>query len=129
MTISTTTTEPIDLSGHWSENYAKNALKNGIMSLDKENKFNPDKYVTRSELITYIFKVQGYKESAYRNEFADVSANDSYAKMLQTMVDKGIISKDVNFRPNDNISRQELAKSTLHYIGSVQRSGYKRLSG
>ena len=112
-----TTTEPIDLSGHWSENYAKNALKNGIMSLDKENKFNPDKYVTRSELITYIFKVQGYKETAYRNEFADVSANDSYAKMLQTMVDKGIISKDVNFRPNDNISRQELAKVLCIILG------------
>ena len=109
--------EPVDLGGHWAEEYAKNALKNGIMSLDGENKFNPDKYVTRAEMITYIFKAQGYTETAYRNEFADVNTNEPYAKMLQTMVDKGIISKDVNFRPNDNISRQELAKVLCIILG------------
>ena len=99
-----------DISGHWSEKYAKEAIDRGIMTLDSAKNFYPDKKVTRSEIITYIFRALGCTETDYRNEFGDVSASASYAKMLQTMVDKGIISKDTNFRPDDNVSRQEVCK-------------------
>jgi len=99
-----------DISGHWSEVYAKEAVEKGIMPVDSEKKFYPEKLVTRAEMITYIFKAMSFTETDYRNEFGDVSSSDSFAKMLQTMVDKGIISKDINFRPNDNVTRQEVCK-------------------
>ncbi len=116
------TTQPKDLAGHWAESYAKNAVEKGIMGVDSENKFNPDKLVTRSEMITYIFKAMGYSETAYKNEFGDVGANDKFANMLQTMVDKGIISRDVNFRPNDNVSRQEVAKILCITLGLTDKA-------
>lgn len=99
-----------DIVGHWSESYAREAVEKGIMTVDSQKNFYPDKMVTRAEMITYIFRAVGYSETEYRNEFQDVSASDSFAKMLQTMVDKGVISKDTNFRPHDNVTRQEVCK-------------------
>lgn len=109
-----------DIAGHWSENYAKEAVEKGIMPVDSAKNFYPDKKVTRAEMITYIFKAMGYSETEYRNEFQDVTAAESYAKMLQTMVDKGIISKDVNFRPNDNVTRQEVCKILSIALGFTE---------
>lgn len=99
-----------DISGHWAESYAKKVVEKNIMRIDSNNNFYPDKKVTRAEMIEYVFKAMNFTETEYRNEFSDVSSDLHYAKMLQTMVDKGIISKDVNFRPNDNVSRQEVCK-------------------
>jgi len=39
-----------------------------------------------------------------------VSSSDWFAKDVQTAVNLGIISADVKFRPNDNITREEMAK-------------------
>ncbi|MDY3929354.1 MAG: S-layer homology domain-containing protein [Clostridia bacterium] len=99
-----------DISQHWSESYANTVLEKGIMSVDENGNFNPDKSVTRAEMITYIFKALSFEEIEYRDEFEDVKKDAAYANMLQTMVDKGIISKDVTFRPEDNVSRQEVCK-------------------
>ena len=114
--------KPSDIDNHWSKEYAQYAVENNIMSMDENNNFYPDKLVTRAEFITYIFKTMGYSETEYKNEFSDVSASERYAKMLQTLVDKGIISHDVNFRPNDNISRQEVAK-VLSIILELKNNG------
>jgi len=108
---------PVDVKGHWSEKYVKNVTKNNIMPVDAGNKFYPDKMVTRAEIITYLFKAMGYSETEYKNEFADVSAESDLADKLQTFVDNGIISKDVNFRPDDNVSRQEVCKILSIMLG------------
>ena len=114
--------KPSDIDNHWSKEYAQYAVEKNIMSMDENNNFYPDKLVTRSEFVTYIFKTMGYSETEYKNEFSDVSASENYAKMLQTLVDKGIISHDVTFRPNDNISRQEVAK-VLSIILELKNNG------
>ena len=102
--------EAADMQGHWAEEFAKEMLDKGIMKLDSEKKFDPSHKLTRAEVVEYIFRALGLTQTDYKNEFEDVSKDDAYAGMLQTLVDKGIISHDVKFRPNDNITRQELCK-------------------
>lgn len=116
--------EPIksDIDNHWSKEYAQYAVEKKIMNVDENNNFFPDKFVTRAEFVTYIFRTMGYSETEYKNAFSNVSANADYAKRLQILVDKGIISHDVNFRPNDNISRQEFAK-VLSIVLELKNSG------
>ena len=46
-----------------------------------------------------------------------------FANLLQTFVDKGIISRDVRFRPDDNLSRQELCKLLSISLGMDSNNG------
>ncbi len=100
----------VDLNNHWSKEYAENMISAGIMANDSLNTFNPERIATRAEIITWFAKSAGIEPVEYTNEFNDVSVNDDFAKYLQAMVNEGIISHDTNFRPNDNITREELCK-------------------
>jgi hypothetical protein len=99
-----------DIQNHWSQQYAQKAIENGIMRTNENGMFEPDRNVTRAEIVEYIFKTMNYTETEYRGEFSDVSGDMSYANILQTLVDRGIISKDEKFRPDDNVSRQEVCR-------------------
>ena len=99
-----------DMDNHWAKETALNIVKKGIMNLDSNNSFNPQNIITRKEMVVYICKALGLEAITYQNEFEDVSSYDDFAEYLQSAVNAGIISKDVNFRPNDNIKRCEFAK-------------------
>ncbi len=98
-----------DLSGHWGEAYVNEMIDRGVMSADNNGNCKPDEFIVREEMLTYLFKALNLEATDYKNEFSDVSDGE-FAKMLQTMVDNGTISKDTTFRPGDTISREEMCK-------------------
>lgn len=97
-----------DVGGHWGYEAIKWAADNGIMPGKTETEFAPNDYATRRETIEYMAKLLGFEGSEYSGIFADVDGD--FAEILQTFVDKGIISVDTAFRPEDGLSRQELCK-------------------
>lgn len=99
-----------DLEMHWAKEQAYKMISKGIMKSDAKNVFNPDRAATRAEIITWVAKTAGIEAVDYRDEFEDVIKTDSFAGYLQAMVDEGIISHDIKFRPDDNITREELCK-------------------
>ena len=111
--------ETSDLSGHWGEKYVMDLVSRGVMSADENGKYNPDETVTRESMLTYLFKALNLEITEYTGIFNDV-ANGDFGKMLQTMVDNGTIARDVAFRPNDSISREEMCK--ILYV-SLENAG------
>ena len=109
-----------DLDGHWGETYVKEMEKRGVMKADDKGNFDPDRIVSRAEMITYLFDALGLEEAEYNAEFSDVSALDGYAGKLQAMIDNGTIASYHEFRPNDGISRQEMCK--ILYV-SLENAG------
>ena len=99
-----------DMDSHWAKATALNMVNLGVMTIDYNNCFNPQSIITRAEMVEYICKALGLDKVSYRNEFEDVTSDDNFSGYLQSAVDVGIISKDVKFRPNDNIKRCEFAK-------------------
>lgn len=108
-----------DIDGHWGEEYIKNMESKGVMTADKDGRYNPDKLVNRQDMLTYLFKAIGLKKSEYSGMFNDVTDSE-FGGMLQTMVDNGTISVDTAFRPGDSISREEMCK--ILYI-SLENAG------
>ncbi len=103
-------TEPVsDLDGHWGREYIEEMVSRGVMSADENGNHNPDTLVERKDMLTYLFKTLGLEVSEYEGIFEDVEDGE-FACMLQTMVDNGTIAIDTNFRPGDNISREEMCK-------------------
>ncbi len=99
-----------DVEGHWSAEYANDLKEKNIVFGDDKGNFNPENNVTRAEFVAMIVRALKLEQAAYTNTFDDVSVNSWYADILQTALDSGLIATDTIFRPDDNITRQEMAK-------------------
>lgn len=104
------TVQMADMEDHWAKEAAQKAVENGVMNLDENKCFNPDEIVLRKQIVEYAARAINLEQTEYKNIFEDVSGEDSFAMYLQTCVDAGIISMDTKFRPNDNMTRAEMAK-------------------
>lgn len=99
-----------DVSNHWAENYVNDLFAKGIVNGDENGKFNPDNSIKRSEFIAIAVRSASFEMSEYKDSFTDVSDNAWYAEVIQTALDNGIISPADSFRPDDLITREEMAK-------------------
>jgi len=104
-----------DIKGHWSESAVKWAIDNKIMETKAAVTFAPDEFATRKEIITYMARVLEWEKSQYKGVFSDVDGE--FGDLLQTFVDKGVISVDMKFRPDDYLTRQELSKIMAISLG------------
>lgn len=105
-----------DIKNHWGFDAIKWAVEEEIMSGKTDKAFEPNTFATRRETIEYFGKVLGFSGTEYTGIFEDVESGE-FANLLQTFVDKGVISRDVRFRPNDYLSRQELCKLLALSLG------------
>lgn len=101
-----------DIHEHWAEQNIIRLAKLGIIKGKSETIFAPEDTMTRAEFAALIRRALNLNPVLYREEFGDIDANDWFANEVQAVIDGGIMSGDTdsNFRPNDVISRQEMAK-------------------
>ena len=111
------TVEFKDISKHWAEGYINKLKRRGIVKGHPDGNFYPDLEITRAELLAMVIRALNIPESNYSGQFNDVSANDWFSGIVQASLDAGIISKDVAFRPNDSITREEIAKVIVQSAG------------
>jgi len=97
-----------DIKGHWGYEAIYWALNEKVMEKKTNETFEPETLATRQEIINCMANILGFEPTESQGIFADVEGE--FANILQTFVDKGVISVDDNFRPNDNLTREELAK-------------------
>ncbi|MBQ4517983.1 MAG: S-layer homology domain-containing protein [Clostridia bacterium] len=99
-----------DVKGHWAEEHIRAAFEAGIVTGDDKGRFNPEKAITRAELIAMAMRALGGEEAAYNRTFSDVKEGDWYAGSVAQAMAMGIISPDIWFRPNDPVTREEMCK-------------------
>jgi len=84
------------------------------------DKYNLDSNVLRQEIALISRRVSGIKEKSYCDEiFQDVwisKPNTWACKNIEALVDANLISRNLNFRPEDNISKSE---SLIMFIRSI----------
>ncbi|MBE7051759.1 MAG: hypothetical protein E7395_04230 [Ruminococcaceae bacterium] len=99
-----------DMSGHWAESYVSDLHSKGIVKGDTAGNYNPDSSITRAEFVAMVTRSLGIANVSYSGTFADVASGDWFAQNVQAALDYNLISVDNSFRPNDLITRQEMAK-------------------
>ncbi|MBQ4631015.1 MAG: S-layer homology domain-containing protein [Clostridia bacterium] len=102
-------TKLADISGHWAESDITALYNAGIIKGKQDGIFAPEDSITRSEFIALIVRVLGVPKSAISLPYSDVSESDWYFETLKSALGAGLISSDSAFRPNDIISREEMA--------------------
>ncbi|GAA3411195.1 S-layer homology domain-containing protein [Paenibacillus hodogayensis] len=99
-----------DTQSHWAkadiELLASKLLVKGVT----DSEFAPDKSITRAEFAALLVRALGLAAQS-GSPFSDVRANDWYAGAVATASKAGLIEgyEDGTFRPNQVISREELA--------------------
>ena len=101
-----------DIAGHWAEEEIKELAKEGTIKGRSETEYEPEGTVTRAEFAAMITRALGMNAQGYRGGYNDVKPGEWYAEEIQAIVDAGVMSGDAdgNFRPNEAISREEMAK-------------------
>ena len=99
---------------HWAKKYVADLYKKGLIN-GRGDGYCPEDKVTRAEWVTMMLRSAGKSgQGSYNNCFTDVNAGDWYAKDIQTAFTLGIIKgSDNGFMPNENITREQMAKIAI----------------
>ena len=110
---------------HWAFDAVNYLRWNNIVNGDTNNSFNPEKNVSRAELVKMLVCAFNVKGSTC--DFADVNSGDWFYEYVAAAFTKGLINGDgVNFRPNEDITRQDAAVIIFRF---AENSGKKYTGG
>ena len=89
---------------------------NNIMQGTSYTAFSPKANITRAMIVTMLWRLEGSPASVGA-QFKDVKADSYYANAVRWAAKNGIVLGDDvgTFRPNDNITREELAVILYRY--------------
>ena len=98
---------PVQAVEHWASDEIDFAISNGFWKLGD---FEPDSPVTRAEVAGLVSGVIGAAVPEMRNMYSDVDASTTCGREIIAVSLAGIMQgADKLFRPNDSLSREELA--------------------
>ena len=106
-----------DIADHWGEEYIIAAWKAGLVNGTTETTYSPGKPLTRGMFATLLYRLAGSPEVTAENPFTDVSENMYYADPIVWAYSCGVVkgTSATEFRPNSNITRQELVTMLRRY--------------
>ena len=101
--------EFIDVDDHWSKNAVNDMGSRLIISGVGENKFEPDKEITRGEFASILVKGLGLSEDFEKIKFNDVSEDNALYDDIVAANQYGLIKGygDETFRPSGKVKREE----------------------
>ena len=101
----------------WFHDGIHYCLENGIMNGYEDLTFREMNATTRAEIVTMLWNIEGKPVQGNALSFSDTPANEWYYDAIRWSVDTGIVNgyEDNTFKPNQEVTRQELAKILYGY--------------
>ena len=117
--------EPFDDAGRsdWFYDSVVYVYENGLMDGVSDTLFDPDGTVTRAQLVTMLWRLDGEPSVNYALPFTDVSSGEWYAEAVRWAAGEGIVNgvSETEFAPNAAVTREQLAAILHRY---AQHKGY-----
>ena len=110
-----------DIIDHWAESNIKQAMEDGW--IDTTNTFRPNDSITRAEFIKIVNRKFNFTEIEDIT-FTDVDKSAWYYEEVQKAVKAGYIkgNGDNTFKPNDKITREEVAVIITSIMNNKQEN-------
>jgi len=98
-------------AGEWFAPYVRWANANGIMQGTGGGNFSPNAPMTRAQLVTILWRIDGEPTPTHIADFSDVASGQWYTDAVNWAASRSIVSGvgDGRFAPHDNISREQFA--------------------
>ena len=102
-------------AGEWFAPYVRWANVNGIMQGTGGGNFSPNAPMTRAQLVTILWRIDGEPAPTYNADFSDVASEQWYTNAVNWAASRGIVGGvgSGRFAPHDNITREQFA-AILH---------------
>lgn len=119
--IALTPVQEQELEGHWAKAEIEELIKKGLVTGDETTSLGLKNEVTRAEYTVLLMRMLGETASTDSGvSFNDVNGNEWYADAVYRAAELGIVEgSDGNFRPNDKITREEMAVIAMRAVGDV----------
>ena len=98
-----------DTPEHWGCDYIDFTVRRGLFNGMTETTFEPNSTMKRSMLVTVLSRLAKDTENTTAYPFTDVSADKWFSHGVSFAYDKKLVDGGENFRPDDMITREELA--------------------
>ncbi|MNO34618.1 Endoglucanase precursor [compost metagenome] len=113
-----------DMNSHWSKSIVSELAAKNIIDSSYGSAFKPEQKITRAEFAVMLSRglgLLGDRETAQR--FRDVQPSTQTGDYIGAAAKAGIITgnTDATFRPNDNITREQLA---IMIIRAMEYTGH-----
>lgn len=109
-----------DTAGHWASSAIQQAGLLGMVDGYPDQSFKPDRQVTRAEFVVMMAKALNGEGNTGKLSFEDRSLIGPWAlEAIQWAVSEGLVKgyQDGSFRPNQSISRAEMAALISRFLG------------
>ena len=106
-------------TGKWYHRFVDYAIANGLLGGTGGDTFSPEGTLTRAQVITVLWRLEGEPQAANAISFTDVSDGQWYTDVIRWAVREEIMGgyDDGSFGPNNPIKWQELAAILYRYAG------------
>lgn len=107
-------------AGAWYQRYAEYMLDRGYMNGVSDTMFQPNGSVTRAQLVTILYRMEGAPGmSGMTQPFDDVQAGTWYGDAVTWAAANGIVNgvAEGQFAPNDPVTREQIAAILYRYNG------------
>ena len=112
--------------GDWYFDAVQWAVKNNITEGSGKDTFSPDVICTRTQMVTFLWRVAGSPEPKITKcDFSDVDNSAYYYKAILWAVEKGVTvgTSDTTFSPNENVTRGQTVAFLYREAGSPFETG------
>ena len=107
-----------DTKGHWAEAIIDKAEGYGLMVGDETGAFHPDEYLNRASFVTVLCQMFGWTvEKPQTPSYIDCPATHWAYGYVETARAHGVMDGSGAFRPDDQISREEMAVMLVRALG------------
>ena len=104
-----------DTLSHWACDNIDYVVRKGLFAGLSSTKFGPNENMTRAMLVTVLSRMAGDTENASEIPYKDVASDAWYRKAVAFAYSKNICDGTDSFRPDDNVTREELADMLCRY--------------
>ena len=113
----------------WYKDAIQYAYDNGLMTGVSATEFAPEATTTRAMIVSILARLEGVT-TAQAAGFADVDDNDWYATAVNWAANVGVVNgyEDNTFRPNQPITREQLAAILMNYAACIGQDVSARAS-
>ena len=100
----------------WFTDVVRYVYDKGLMTGTSDTEFSPNLTTTRGMIVSILNRLEG-GPTAEAAGFTDVADGDWYAEAVNWAASEGIVNgfEDNTFRPNDPITREQLAAMLMNY--------------
>ena len=102
-----------DLEGHYARAHMEHWISMGYISGYPDSTIRPDNNISRVEFYSVVNRAFGYYQLAPVN-FSDVQAGDWFYQDISKAIAAGYITLDAEAKPNQQITREEVAVIVAH---------------